>query len=123
MIGYKSGFLEWVSHSQARMGRGFHYFVEKLHGQIVQQFKNNVSQRTLKCLANQMIISSTKTYYFDIQLIVKVIYQATMSNICWFQLHKCESNPIFCLYHCKFNIFWTVLVCKSDTISQLKLGN
>ena len=43
MIGYKSGFPEMLSHSQTRMGRGSP-LCEQMREQIVEQFKNNISQ-------------------------------------------------------------------------------
>merc|ERR1712101_17518 len=46
MIGYKKSIPEWLSQSQARMGRGSP-LCEQLREQIVEQFKNNVSQSTI----------------------------------------------------------------------------
>ena len=46
VIGYKRSIPERLSHSQARMGR-VSPLCEQLPEQIVQQFKSNVSQRTI----------------------------------------------------------------------------
>lgn len=46
MIGYKSSFLDMLSHSHRRMGRGSP-LCEQMRGQIVEQFKNNFCQRAI----------------------------------------------------------------------------
>ena len=56
MIGYKISIPKRLCHSQSRMGRGSPLCGE-LREQIAQQFKNNVSQRTIAM--NSGISSST----------------------------------------------------------------
>ena len=58
MIGFKKSIHEGLSRSQARMGRGSPH-CEQLHGQIVQQFKNNVSQREI---AKNLVISPSTVH-------------------------------------------------------------
>ena len=59
MIGYKRSIPERLSRSQVRMGRGSPH-CEQLYEQIVLQFKNNISQRTISSGFHhlQSIISS-----------------------------------------------------------------
>ena len=58
MIGYKRSIPKRLSCSQARMGRGSP-LCEQLREQIVQQFKNNVSQRAI---ARNLGISSSTVH-------------------------------------------------------------
>ena len=58
MIGYKSSFPEMLSHSQTRMGRGSP-LCEQMREQIVEQFKNNISQRAI---ARNLGISSSTVH-------------------------------------------------------------
>ena len=50
--------------------------------------------------------------YVDNRLIVSVVFQVKMSNICWFELFKYEDLLLFfIIYESKFRVFgfWTVV--------------
>lgn len=55
----------------------------------------NLTSTNHSSIAKRAATRTSVANYFDNPFIVEVIFQATMSNTCWFQLLRCEDLLIF----------------------------